>query len=290
MTDPAPSAAGPACARLAEGLRELRKRTGLSMAALAGRTPYSKSSWERYLNGKQLAPRRAVEALCAMADEPAGRLMAWWELADQEWSGRALRTAPPAPPADADGRLGGGRLSDGRRGGGTPSGSSGGRGPGRRRRALVAAVCVLALAAALWALIPTTRTGDATKRAAVPSARSAPACRSGACSGRDPETMGCAMPGQVRDVGTRRRASTGALLAFRFSTRCHAAWALLWNTHVGDALEVSVPGGGAQRITVTDRYDAESSLVTPMIDGSDLSGLRACFEPSGSTHAQCFRP
>ncbi|MFG2583359.1 helix-turn-helix domain-containing protein [Streptomyces malaysiensis] len=90
MKDTAPpTAAAPACNRLAAGLRELRARTGLSMAALAERTAYSKSSWERYLNGKQLAPRQAVEVLCAMAGEPPGRLMALWELADGEWSGRA---------------------------------------------------------------------------------------------------------------------------------------------------------------------------------------------------------
>ena len=47
MTDPAPE-----CAALAERLRALRARTGLSLAALAERTPYSKSSWERYLNGR----------------------------------------------------------------------------------------------------------------------------------------------------------------------------------------------------------------------------------------------
>ncbi|MFI0904111.1 helix-turn-helix domain-containing protein [Streptomyces sioyaensis] len=73
---------------LAAGLRELRGRTGLSLAGLAARTPYSKSSWERYLNGKKLPPRDAVEALCRLAEEPAGRLLALWELADADWSGR----------------------------------------------------------------------------------------------------------------------------------------------------------------------------------------------------------
>ncbi|MYU09741.1 helix-turn-helix domain-containing protein, partial [Streptomyces sp. SID8361] len=100
MKDTAPpTAAAPACNRLAAGLRELRARTGLSMAALAERTAYSKSSWERYLNGKQLAPRQAVEVLCAMAGEPPGRLMALWELADGEWSGRADSAPDPVVAA-----------------------------------------------------------------------------------------------------------------------------------------------------------------------------------------------
>lgn len=84
--------------RLAAELRELRGRTRLSLAALADRTPYSKSSWERYLNGKKPVPRQAVEALCALAGEPAGRLLALWELADATWSGRARPTPVPPPP------------------------------------------------------------------------------------------------------------------------------------------------------------------------------------------------
>ncbi|MBP8532186.1 helix-turn-helix domain-containing protein [Streptomyces sp. MK37H] len=96
MKDTAPPATASACTRLAVALRELRARTGLSMAALAERTTYSKSSWERYLNGKQLNPRQAVEALRTMAGEPPGRLLALWELADGEWSGRAGSTPRPA--------------------------------------------------------------------------------------------------------------------------------------------------------------------------------------------------
>ncbi|MET7797160.1 helix-turn-helix transcriptional regulator, partial [Streptomyces decoyicus] len=69
-------------------MRELRRRTGLTLAALAERTPYSKSSWERYLNAKKLPPRGAVEALCLLAGEPPGQLVALWELADAAWSGR----------------------------------------------------------------------------------------------------------------------------------------------------------------------------------------------------------
>lgn len=53
--------------QLSAALRELRTASGLSLAGLAAKTPYSKSSWERYLNGKTLPPREAVEEL-----SPAG--------------------------------------------------------------------------------------------------------------------------------------------------------------------------------------------------------------------------
>ncbi|MDG4865526.1 helix-turn-helix transcriptional regulator, partial [Streptomyces sp. T-3] len=82
-TTRAKAAALPAeCRQLAAGLRVLRGRTGVSLAVLAARTPYSKSSWERYLNAKKPAPRQAVVALCTLAGEPAARLLALWELAD----------------------------------------------------------------------------------------------------------------------------------------------------------------------------------------------------------------
>ncbi|KOG88513.1 hypothetical protein ADK38_19375, partial [Streptomyces varsoviensis] len=94
--------AAPECARLAESLRRLKERTGLSLAGLAAKTAYSRSSWERYLNGKKLPPRQAVEALCRLAGEPLGRTVALWELADLEWSGRAARAEPAAGAARAD--------------------------------------------------------------------------------------------------------------------------------------------------------------------------------------------
>ncbi|MFF4758958.1 helix-turn-helix domain-containing protein [Streptomyces sp. NPDC001292] len=86
------------CDRLAGTLRGLRARTGLSLAGLADKTQYSKSSWERYLNGKTVPPRQAVEALCALAGEDPGRPLALWELAEAVWSGRAGRPPRPAPP------------------------------------------------------------------------------------------------------------------------------------------------------------------------------------------------
>lgn len=109
----AAAAPSPEGALLAEGMRALRSRTGLSMAGLAAATAYSKSSWERYLNGKKMPPRQAVEALCALAKEPPGRLLALWELADSAWSGRAGRVGArrPAAATAAPGPVGGGPSS-----------------------------------------------------------------------------------------------------------------------------------------------------------------------------------
>lgn len=66
-------------------LRRLKDHSGLSLAALAARTSYSKSSWERYLNGKKLPPRDAVEALARICEADVTRLLALHEVAAQAW-------------------------------------------------------------------------------------------------------------------------------------------------------------------------------------------------------------
>ncbi|MER6689818.1 helix-turn-helix domain-containing protein, partial [Streptomyces minutiscleroticus] len=96
-SSPLPS---PESARLVLLLRQLRERTGLSLAGLAEATTFSKSSWERYLNGRILPPRGAVKELCRLAGEPDGRCLALWEIARAEWGGRA-KEATRAPSAGA---------------------------------------------------------------------------------------------------------------------------------------------------------------------------------------------
>ncbi|MFH8218290.1 DUF2690 domain-containing protein [Streptomyces sp. NPDC018057] len=73
-----PQEAAPLSGPLAANLRELRGRTGLSLAALAARTPYSKSAWHRYLSGAKHPPRSAVEALARLAGADPGPALALW--------------------------------------------------------------------------------------------------------------------------------------------------------------------------------------------------------------------
>ncbi|MFI0538473.1 helix-turn-helix domain-containing protein [Streptomyces sp. WSLK1-3] len=91
-----PGAHSPPGARLAAVLRQLRQRTGLSLAQLADATTYSKSSWERYLNGKSLPPRSAINELCRLADEPAGHALALLDIARTQ----GTQGSGPAPVAE----------------------------------------------------------------------------------------------------------------------------------------------------------------------------------------------
>ncbi|MCX5448705.1 peptidoglycan-binding protein [Streptomyces libani] len=79
-------------------LRRLKDHSGLSLVALAARTSYSKSSWERYLNGKKLPPAGAVEALGRLCGADVPRLLALHEVAAQAWS--AGRPTPEARPRE----------------------------------------------------------------------------------------------------------------------------------------------------------------------------------------------
>ncbi len=77
-------------------MRRLKDHSGLSLEALAARTAYSSSSWERYLNGKKLPPRQAVVELAQIAETDPTRLLVLHELAEEAW-GR-----PEAPAATGE--------------------------------------------------------------------------------------------------------------------------------------------------------------------------------------------
>ncbi|MGW4037533.1 XRE family transcriptional regulator [Streptomyces sp. NPDC004778] len=138
-----PEELDPQIREFASQLRRLVDRSGLNINAVADRTGYSKTSWERYLNGRLLAPRGAVVALAEVTGTPQHHLTTMWELAERAWSRAEMRhdmtmeairitqaraalgelgTAPPGAPA---GGRSGRSLGDGRRGG--PG--SGARGP-----------------------------------------------------------------------------------------------------------------------------------------------------------------
>ncbi|MGW0612957.1 DUF2690 domain-containing protein [Streptomyces sp. NPDC002788] len=72
-------------------LRRLVDRSGLSLASVADRTGYSKTSWERYLNGRLLAPKGAIVALAEVTGTNPVHLTTMWELAERAWSRSEMR-------------------------------------------------------------------------------------------------------------------------------------------------------------------------------------------------------
>ncbi|MFE9169948.1 DUF2690 domain-containing protein [Streptomyces kebangsaanensis] len=86
-----PDELDPQVKEFASQLRRLVDRGGLSVAALADRTGYSKTSWERYLNGRLLAPKGAVVALAEVTGTNPVHLTTMWELAERAWSRAEMR-------------------------------------------------------------------------------------------------------------------------------------------------------------------------------------------------------
>ncbi len=80
---------------LMQRLRCLKQRTGLSLAALASVTPFSNSTWHRYLSGDQFPPRSAVESLGRLADTDPGPLLSLWDAASRAQSRAATRPWGP---------------------------------------------------------------------------------------------------------------------------------------------------------------------------------------------------
>ncbi|MFE6774970.1 helix-turn-helix domain-containing protein [Streptomyces sp. NPDC057702] len=279
----------PECVALAEGLRGMKARTGLSLAALAERTAYSKSSWERYLNGKSPVPRQAVDALCALAGEPAARLLALWELADAEWSGRARHTRPadrtsPAAPAPATG-------AGGASGAGASDGGVAGSGSARRPWLLAAAVGVVAAAVALLA-VPAVRGPGAAPPASqpTPALDPAPGCQGKGCDGKNPEDMFCGLPGRAIVLGPPHRTATDARVEVRYSTVCSAAWGRIWHARIGDAIEITAPRARLRRLVVLRASDRAAYGFTRMIGDPDRTALRLCFLPAGGSGRECVEP
>jgi hypothetical protein len=101
---PLPSNLPPQVRQLIIHLRELKDRAGISTVALARKTAYSRSSWERYLNGRTFPPKQAVEALARVCGHDPSAALALWELAQHARTGPGSidkRGAPTDEPVPA---------------------------------------------------------------------------------------------------------------------------------------------------------------------------------------------
>ena len=83
-------------ARLVEELRALKDAKGLTLLDLAAATHYSRSSWERWLNGKRPVTRSALERFAIAVGADSGPLLALFD----------SPADPAAPGADGNEYLG----------------------------------------------------------------------------------------------------------------------------------------------------------------------------------------
>ncbi|MBC9715429.1 DUF2690 domain-containing protein [Streptomyces sp. TRM66268-LWL] len=248
-------APAPELRQLADRLARLRTASGLSLEALAARTHRGTTSWARYLRGTALPPRGAVEELCRLAGAPAHEVLALWELAEAEWSGRARSTsADPTEPV--------------------------GHRPPRTGRLLAA----LALtAAAIATTLTLTLTGDHTRPTPPPSAT--PGCKGRTCEGEDPARMGCGGADMVTTLATHTEG--GRRVELRYGEPCAAVWARAARLRNGDRMELTLPGAPPKHVVAKG---ADTYLATSMTAvGADPARARVCLTPSGGER-HCFTP
>jgi transcriptional regulator with XRE-family HTH domain len=266
-------------------LRELKDRAGLSLAALSRRTPYSKSSWERYLNGKALPPQHAVAALGRLSGADPARLTALWELANTAWhvreaDGGQVRNAPsdghapevppgsepedPPEPADPTAATAGKRT----------------QAAGRRRfgrRPLIWTAVALAVGAASGAALfgafgsgshsGTGAGGDGTPNAGASQRQVDINCFAESCTGKDPAQAGCG------DVWTAAKVhADGAWVELRYSDACKAAWSRISWAHPGDIARVVRADGRTYQRAI--RYDGDT--FSAMVAAASPTTARAC--------------
>lgn len=280
-----------ACAHLVTELRGLKDRSGLNLTELAKATAISKSSWERYLNGKQFPPRPAVRALCRAAHQAEGELMTQWAMADAAWSGRGHTTPSrsdrtSASTVDVDTAVPDGPLT-------TIT-------PGRwhlaspLRRALIAASALIngrpkSTAGGVFllcaAMVTPAAVIHASRSIAPSSAIRPPVCRLWSCEGRNPRTTACEDP----ITTASHTAADGTRLEIRLSPSCQAGWIRAWPTHPGFRIEITGPHAHPQTAVETARPADNEVTTTNMIGAPHPSNLRACYYPSaGQPGRECF--
>ncbi|GHH63991.1 hypothetical protein GCM10018781_14240 [Kitasatospora indigofera] len=286
--------AGPdAAERLRLELLAFKDASGLSYARIGERTHYAKSSWERWVNGKQFPPRGAVESLDAAFGHEVAPLLDLWDLADRERA--AADAAGTAAGTDAAGPEG----TDGEDAAPAPAGRTGWW---SARRAVAAGALAAVLAAALvlgltrdgghpdqtaaGAAVSATATGTSTVAAAPAPGGSASAsatprpigCSAAGCSGKDPGAMGCSQDGQTLVLGKNQ----DIVMELRYSKACSAAWGRITYAAPNAIVSAENSDGTTSPYAVKWGNDAYS----PMVElTADKSAWVCATLPDGVTRA-----
>ncbi|OLZ69792.1 hypothetical protein AV521_15680 [Streptomyces sp. IMTB 2501] len=207
-----PASLDPRVRQLAVQMRRMKDHSGLGLQALAGRTGYSRASWDRYLNGRALPPGQAVAALARACDIDPARLLALHEVAvaadrgGEDGAGRAGETdVGPEAGSDAGADLG-------------PESGPGEQERVRRRGrrvlgAALAAIVVVSAVVALLVMAPWDGGRERTDGRPAPADATAPAAPTGTRTQAFVFRAGKDYPCKVR------RAGDGLLYAGYSSTR-----------------------------------------------------------------------
>ncbi|MER8046011.1 DUF2690 domain-containing protein [Streptomyces sp. NPDC094032] len=257
------------------GMRRIKEEFGLSYVRLAEKTHYSRSSWERFLNGKQWPRRAAIQQLAEVVGEDPTGLIELWERAEElvRESRRATERASGGGPE----RSGGPEP----RPGDTASGPTPSSAPGRGRPlvhmaigAVLGALTVIAVLGVNTAVggplrgVGIAPSGERTPGAAAqgPTVRASatvpdhpgPGCSGETCLGREPQTMNCQWDAStVRQLYLR-----GLRIQLRHSPACQAVWGRLENGAIGDGVIVTDKGSRTEEAAIRVDHDTYTRMLS----------------------------
>ncbi|MEW2633283.1 DUF2690 domain-containing protein [Streptomyces sp. NPDC048389] len=249
---------------LVEHLRLLRRRSGMTLATLAGRTSYSKSSWERYLNGKALPPRQAVQEFARAVSVKPDRLLVLLDITEREQEGKTPENAEPESPERRQAEPPGTAPSAEETA--TPVEEPAVPAAGRRRWGAVAWVgTAVGMAAGLIAgmlITPGSSSGKPATKSGVAK------CVDFECRNKDAQRMDCHI-----GVWTAAAEKVGSsYLELRYSPGCRAAWARITEAQIGDTARVEGRHDRSAERSIS--YDKDT--YSPMIEAPYPAAVRAC--------------
>ncbi|NGN67959.1 DUF2690 domain-containing protein [Streptomyces sp. A7024] len=317
-----PEELDPQVREFASQLRRLVDRSRLSVSAVADRTGYSRSSWERYLNGRLLPPQGAVEALAEVTGANARHLHTMWELAERAWSRAEMRhdhtleaiqvaearaalgEFGPAPAVGGNGRGGGAPPKPAKKAAKkaaaqspapspypmTAPAAGGPQRPKRRNYAGIAAVAGAAALIILGSVVAVTQLGGDDKKTAddpkkSPSASEKKLPNGVKCAGDDctgKDPEEMACGGMEFANTPDSVAVAGATVEVRYSKSCDAAWARISGATPGDTIRITVQPAGEKAVTRSAAVTSGGTTYTKMVAAADSADAKACVDRTKS--------
>ncbi|MEU4177813.1 DUF2690 domain-containing protein [Streptomyces sp. NPDC026589] len=273
-------------ALLTEQLRLLRRRHGMTLATLASRTSYSKSSWGRYLSGKALPPRQAVREFAQAISVKPDRLLLLLEIAERGQSQPEAKTPEgagsevppvaaqdpgtgpePEPVPSSEASVAPETESPGARPPELPAAPAPAPVP-RRRRPWGLIVGVATGVGMATGLLAGMLIGAPASQGEPKHRGSSAKCTGFECRNKDAQGMEC-------HIGVWTAAAEkvdGIHLELRYSPRCGAAWARITEGRVGDTARVEGRNDHSAARAIT--YDRDT--YSPMVEAPYPAAVRAC--------------
>ncbi|MFD8636975.1 helix-turn-helix domain-containing protein [Streptomyces sp. NPDC059533] len=299
---------GEARAQLFAEMRRIKEASQLSFGRLADRTHYSRSSWERFLNGKQLPTAVAVEQLATAAGTDPAPLLALLAQATAPPASRpttpAVSGAPRADLVTQDGVTAVGSSADDGKAEDVAADSSSpapNREGWRRRFALIGYVAAGALMGSVaTGLIfssamaergsPSTAGGapedkkkaDATTALVPRSDDIRVKCKSDTCLRHDPQAMECHWDATTAKSTFLR----GMSIQLRYSAACQSVWGRIEGGAVGDKVIIKDARGTELEALIRFEHDSYTKMLAVSAE-TPLESMSVCGAFPAEKQIQC---